>query len=460
MRNAGSIDIHDITKKDEIPYDFIRKRLSVVVKTTSGHIMITKGAVANILQCCKTVEAENGIKDITGFEEEIMNQFRLFSEQGLRTIAICYKDIDGSDIITKDDESDMTFLGFVTLFDPPKKDIDQSLVRLREVGIRLKLISGDNQLVVRYLAKAIRLDTTEVIVGADLLKISEEALLLKVNHVDVFAEIEPMQKERIIKALQKTGHAVGFLGDGINDAGAIKAADVGISVDTAADITKDVADIVLLDKSIEVIWDGVMEGRKTFMNTLKYIFITTSANFGNMLSMAVASLILPFLPLLAAQVLLNNFLSDLPALAIGTDNVDQEGLKSPKRWNMQYIQRFMMVFGLQSFLFDVITFGFLLYYFHANTLSFRSGWFTESLITQVMILLIIRTRFHLWQSRPGKWLLLITTAVVLLAVLLPYLPFSSYFELYPLPGGMLAGILLIAALYLISAEGIKKLVLR
>jgi Mg2+-importing ATPase len=460
LREAGETDVHDFSKEDEIPYDFIRKRLSVVVRTNNKSIMITKGAVMNVLSCCTRVEVNGSVTDIATFKDGIRRQFVLFSEQGLRTIGVAYKETNRDGIITKSDEADMVFLGFITLFDPPKTDIDNSIKLLRSEGIRLKIISGDNRLVVKQLAASIGLDISEIITGADLLKISEDALPLKANHVDVFAEIEPMQKERIIRALQKGGHAVGFLGDGINDAGAIKAADVGISVESAADITKEVADIVLLDKSIEVIRDGVIEGRKTFMNTLKYIFITTSANFGNMLSMAAASLVLPFLPLLAAQVLLNNFLSDIPALAIGSDNVDDESVKKPKHWNMSYIRRFMVVYGLQSSVFDLITFLFLLYYFHAGITSFRTGWFTESLITEILILLIIRTRRRLWKSRPGKWLLRITLVVLLLAICLPYLPIASYFELYPIPGGMLAGILLIAALYLISAEAMKKLVLQ
>lgn len=460
LRNIPDMEIHDFSKKGEIPYDFIRKRLSIVVEVAGKHIMITKGALQNVLQCCTNIETENTVEDIATFNEAIQKQFAIFSGRGLRTLAVAYKTMDSDGGLTKKDETGMIFLGFLTLFDPPKKDILQSLKNFQSSGIKLKLISGDNRLVVKYLAETIGLEVSEMIAGTDLLKMSEDALLSKVNQADVFAEIEPMQKERIIKALQKTGHAVGFLGDGINDAGAIKAADVGISVDTAADIAKEVADIVLLDKSIEVIRDGVMEGRKTFMNTLKYIFVNTSANFGNMVSMAVASLILPFLPLLAAQVLLNNFLSDIPAMAIGTDNVDKEALTNPKHWNIQYIQRFMLVFGLQSSLFDFITFMLLLYYFHADIPTFRTGWFTESLITQTLILLIIRTRLHIWKSRPSKLLLFIAIIILLLAILLSYLPFSPYFELYPLRTNVLSGILIIAGLYLVTAEVIKRFVLK
>lgn len=460
LKDDGHIDINGFTKTDEIPYDFLRKRLSVVLETPDGHVLITKGAFAEVLRCCSEVETERGIEKIGLFEGGITRQFALFSESGLRTIAVAYKNICGSSLATKADESAMIFLGFIVLFDPPKKGIYESLRRLQALGIRLKLVSGDNQLVVKHLSSTIGLPTSEIITGADLLKISEDALSLKVNQVDVFAEIEPVQKERIIRALQKTGHAVGFLGDGINDSGAIKAADVGISVDTGSDISKETADIILLDKSIEVIKDGVMEGRRTFMNTLKYIFVTTSANFGNMLSMAAASLWLSFLPLLADQVLLNNFLSDIPALAIGNDNVDKEAMGSPKRWSMRYIQRFMIVFGLQSSLFDMLTFLVLLHYFHTDISSFRTAWFTESLITQVLILLVVRTRLRIWKSKPGKWLLLITVILLILAISLSYLPFSRYFELMPLRGGVLAAVLIIAFLYISSAELIKRFVLK
>lgn len=460
LKDTKGMDIHEFSKADEIPYDFIRKRLSIVTKTEGKSIMITKGAVMNVLQCCTNIEVNNSAKDISQFKEDIWRQFTMLSKQGLRTIAVAYKDMNEKEIVKKEDEAGMTFLGFVTLFDPPKKDIYESLKDLRDTGIRLKMISGDNRLVVKHLAETIGINNTEIVTGSDLLKISEDALPLKADQVDVFAEIEPMQKERIIKALQKGGHAVGFLGDGINDAGAIKMADVGISVDSAADIAKEVADFVLLDKSIDVIREGVVEGRKTFMNTLKYIFVNTSANFGNMVSMAIVSLILPFLPLLASQVLLNNFLSDIPALTIGSDNVDKEAVEKPRRWNIQYIQRFMVVFGLQSSLFDFATFLLLLYYFHADVVTFRTGWFTESLITQTLILLIIRTRLHLWESRPGKWLLLAALIIFSITVILPYLPFSGYFELYPLRYGLLIGILLIAGLYLVMAEVIKKWVLK
>jgi Mg2+-importing ATPase len=460
LKKTDHADISGFNKTDEIPYDFLRKRLSVVLEMQDRHILITKGAFVNVLKCCSEVETETGIEKIGLLEREIERQFSTFSENGLRTIAVAYKNIDGNGSVTKEDESGMVFLGFIALFDPPKKDINQSLRRLQGLGIRLKLISGDNVLVVKHLSDTIGFPISEIITGADLLEISEDALLLKVNQVDVFAEIEPVQKERIIRALQKAGHAVGFLGDGINDAGAIKAADVGISVDCGSDIAKEVADIVLLDKSIDVIKEGIMEGRRTFMNTLKYIFVTTSANFGNMLSMAAASLWLPFLPLLADQVLLNNFLSDIPALAIGNDNVDSEALRTPKRWSMGYIQRFMVVFGLQSSLFDVLTFVVLLRVFRSDIPSFRTAWFTESLITQVLILLVIRTRLDIWKSRPGRLLLIMMLTILLLAVFLSYLPVSRYFELSPLRGGVLSAVLIIAFLYIASAELIKRFVLR
>lgn len=457
LRNISEYNTGAFTKLDEVPYDFIRKRLSVLVTEGEKSLMITKGAVDNVLACCTKGETGKGVCNIGEMRGDILQQYQLFGNQGFRAIAVSYKNMGDHRIIKKEDETDMIFLGFVTLFDPPKKGISDSLQKLTDAGIKLKIISGDNKLVVKYLAGRIGLNTDRVLTGSDLIKMSEDALQQKLKHIDIFAEIEPMQKERILKSLQKDGQAVGFLGDGINDAGAIKTADVGISVDSASDIAKEVADIVLLDKSIDVIYDGVIEGRKTFINTMKYIYVNTSANFGNMLSMAVASLLLPFLPLLATQVLLNNFLSDIPALAIGTDNVDEEHLQKPLRWDLKYIQRFMTVFGLQSSVFDFLTFGTLLYLFHASVEEFRTGWFTESLITQMSILLIIRTQRSFWKSRPGKWLLIINALIFSITVALPYTPFSKYFELYPMPYILLISMVGIAVIYLVMAEATKKL---
>lgn len=461
LRNLTTADISDFTKVDEVPYDFIRKRLSVVVMKDGRHLMITKGAVKNILEVCVNAEnANEGIVDIRIVKEKINNNFESYCRQGFRTIAVAYKDVTDDPVITKDDETGMTFLGFILLSDPPKEGIIQSISALQKLGIRLKIISGDNELVVRHLATQIGLDVTEVLTGIEMYKMTNEALVRKVNTVDVYAEIEPSQKERIIKSLQQSGNAVGYMGDGINDANALHAADVGISIDNAVDVAKEAADLVLLEKNINVISDGVKEGRNTFMNTMKYIFTSTSANFGNMFSMAIASVILPFLPLLASQILLNNLLSDIPALTIASDNVDAESTTAPKKWDINYIKHFMIAFGLQSSFFDVVTFVVLLHIFHSSPNQFRSGWFIESLFTQSLILLVIRTRRPFFKSKPSKYLLTASIAILLIAASLPYLPFGRLFNLDPLPITLLVTITGIAITYILTAEFTKQYLMK
>jgi P-type Mg2+ transporter len=461
IRNVKDIDIKGYLKCDEVPYDFIRKRLSIVVTNGERHVMITKGAVTNILEACNKVEDSAGnllIKEDTN--AKLQQQFEQLSNKGFRVIAVSYKDVTGDPVINKDDEADMIFLGFLIFTDPLKQGIIESIRRLKEKGISLKILTGDNNLVARYMAQQIGLRSNEVLTGTDLHNITSDALKRKIEQVDVFAEILPAQKERIIKALQSAGHSVGYMGDGINDANALKAADVGISINNAVDVAKEAADLVLLDQDIDVIKDGVEEGRRTFMNTMKYIFVTTSANFGNMFSMAIASLMLPFLPLLPVQILLNNFLSDLPAITIASDNVDDELVTSPRKWNMSYIWRFMIVFGLQSSIFDFATFGLLLYVFHAAPERFRTAWFMESLLTQILILLVIRTQRAFFKSKPSKYLLVAAISTFVACITIPYLPFAKKLELYPLPLALLATILLIVAVYIIVAEVSKRFLLK
>lgn len=284
----------------------------------------------------------------------------------------------------------------------------------------------------------------------------DEALWHSAPDTTLFAEVDPNQKERIITALQKTGHVVGYLGDGINDAPALHAADVGISVDQAVDVAREAADFVLLEHGLEVVRQGIVEGRYTFANTMKYIFITTSANFGNMISMALASLFLPFLPMLATQILLNNFLSDIPAMGIASDNVDRNWQSTPHRWDIKLIRNFMLTFGLVSTLFDLLTFGVLLYLAGEVAEVFRTGWFVESLLTELLILFVIRTYKPFYQSRPGRFMLWSTASVVLLTLLLPYLPVATLFGFVPLPASVLAAILVITALYVVASELTKR----
>ncbi|HEX7762951.1 MAG TPA: HAD-IC family P-type ATPase, partial [Cellvibrio sp.] len=329
-----------------------------------------------------------------------------------------------------------------------------------DLGIHLKLITGDHELVAAHISSQIGLKSDNLLTGTTLRRMTDEALSVKVNEVDVFVETEPYQKERIVRALQKAGNVVGYIGDGINDASALKAADVGISVDTAVDVARETADIVFLQNDLDVLKDGILEGRKTFINTLKYIFITTSANFGNMFSVAGTSLFLPFLPLLPKQILLLNFLSDFPAMTISSDNVDEELLSKPQRWNTKFIRNFMIVFGIESSVFDFLTFGTLLYVFHTNADHFRTGWFIESVITEILILMIIRTRRPLMASKPGKYMVRASVLVFIVTIALPYLPHSNLLGLDPLPLTIIAGMIAITFGYIIVTEFTKQIFFR
>jgi len=318
------------------------------------------------------------------------------------------------------------------------------------------MISGDNRCVAAYVGSKVGLAGAEALTGSELREIGNEALAVRAREVDIFAEVEPNQKERIILALKKSGNVVGFMGDGINDATALHAADVGISVDSAVDVAKEAADIVLLEKNLRVLVEGVQEGRTTFANTLKYVFMATSANFGNMFSMAGASLFLPFLPLLPKQILLTNLLTDLPEMAIATDRVDSELVQEPRRWDITFIRKFMIVFGLVSSVFDYLTFGALLFLLHADVDHFRTGWFLESVISASLIVLVIRTRKPFFQSKPGNSLWVATFLVVLGTLALPYTQLSWLFGFTPLPLQFLLFITVILLLYTVMAEAAKK----
>jgi Mg2+-importing ATPase len=458
--NAVS-DTSGFSKFDEVPYDFIRKRLSVVVEKAGQQLMITKGAVKNILQVCTRIyTAQDTVEPIQSHYDNIISQFDSYCARGFRTLGVAYKDVSGDPVINKDDESEMIFLGFILLFDPPRKEIASLVDALKKQKVSLKIITGDNVLIARTTAAQIGIASDKIISGAELQALSDEALARKAQIMDIFAEIEPSQKERIVRALQKRGHVVGYLGDGINDASAIKAADVGISVHNAVDVAKESADLILLEKGLDVILEGIAEGRKTYLNTLKYIFITISANFGNMFSMAGASIFLPFMPLLPAQILLTNFVTDLPALAIASDNVDREMLRKPRRWDNKLIRNFMLLFGLESSLFDFITFGVLLLFFKAGPESFRTGWFIETVITEIAILLVIRTRRTFFKSKLSAMLMGISAFVVVGVIILPYLPFARAIGFTPLPITVVAAMIAIALVYAMVGEISKKWLFR
>ncbi len=454
-------DVSSYQKLDEIPYDFIRKRLSILVSQGDTHLMVTKGALQNILAICTSVDQGSGtVGDVATARDQIEKQFEDFSGQGYRTLGVAYKNMGLESHISKDHEAGLTFSGFLVLFDPPKPNINETITNLKNLGVALKIITGDNHLVAANLSRQMGLSNAEVLTGQDMHEMSDAALLNRVADVSVFAEIEPNQKERIIIALRKAGNVVGYMGDGINDASALHAADIGISVDGAADVAKDAADIVLLESGLGVLVQGVREGRVTFANTLKYVFMATSANFGNMFSLAGASLFLPFLPLLPKQVLLTNLMTDFPEMTIATDNVDEELVNYPRRWDIKAIRKFMITFGILSSAFDYLTFGVLLFVLHATQVQFRTGWFVESVVSASLIVLVIRSRRPFFRSRPGKYLFVATLAIVAVTLLVPFSPFNEILGFSRLPLSFLLFIGIIVFLYVVAAELAKKVFYR
>jgi len=445
------------TVQTEIPYDFIRKRLTIQVRNKKENLAITKGALAIILSICSQIETVEGkVVSIAKSKGAIMKQYEQFSGLGYRTLGVAYKPADAKHDFTKEDEKGMIFLGFITLFDPPKAHVAETLIKLENLGVELKIITGDNALVAKSLALQIGIKNPEILTGAAMQKMTNSALFHKAPLTDIFAEVEPNQKERIILILKKAGHVVGFMGDGINDAPALHTADVGISVNSAVDVAKEAADIVLLSNGLEVLIDGIIEGRKTFTNTMKYVFMSTSANFGNMFSMAGASLFLPFLPLLPKQILLTNLLTDFPEMAISTDRVDDINIQSPQRWDLRFIRRFMITFGLLSSVFDYLTFGLLLFVLHTKEKAFQTSWFIESVVSAILIVLVVRTRLPFFKSLPGKYLSIATVVILLLVLALPFTPVSSLFGFARLPLVYYGWMLLIIIFYLGSAELAKR----
>jgi len=457
LRNYKKIDLTEYQKHDEIPYDFLRKRLSILVSHDNALLMVTKGALHNILDVCTSAEIGDGkVVDLAAVKDQIQKHYQEFSSKGLRTLGVAYKYMGSDTRISKDNETGMTFSGFLILFDPPKPNILETITELKNLGVALKIITGDNHLVAATVSEQMGLKNTKILTGPDLRNLSDAALMRKAGGIDVFAEIEPNQKERIIIALKKAGNVVGYMGDGINDASALHAADVGISVDSAVDVAKDAADIVLLEKGLDVLVHGVIEGRKTFANTLKYVFMATSANFGNMFSMAGVSLIIPFLPLLPKQILLTNLMTDFPEMTIATDNVDDEMVNYPRRWDIKAIRKFMITFGIVSSVFDYLTFGILLLVLHASQVQFSTAWFLESVISASIIVLVIRSRKPFFKSKPGKYLQISTFSIIFLTLLLPYTPLAGIFGFTPLPLPFLFFIGLIVFVYIFTAEIVKK----
>ena len=449
------------SKVDEIPYDFVRKRLTIAVSRKSGpagHMIVTKGAFKSVVALCtKVALGKRAVPLDAAGRRKLQSLFERKGEEGFRVLAVAVRRLERQRRCSIADERDMTLTGLLLFADPPKAQARKAIAHLAGLGIRLKMISGDSRQVSVHVANSLGLSSAHILSGPEIAAMSAEALRHLADKTDIFVEVDPQQKELIIRALQKNGHAVGYLGDGINDAPALHAADVGISVEQAVDVARQSADIVLLRRDLDVLRVGVESGRRSFANTLKYISITTSANFGNMVSMALATPFLPFLPLFAKQILLNNFLSDLPSVAISADNVDAVQTRGAGRWNAAGIRRFMIAFGLVSSVFDLLTFALLLGVYHAGEALFQTAWFVVSLLTEVVVVLSLRTQGWAWRSQPRSALVITTLLVIALAVLVPYLgPMAGLFGFVPLPLPMLAALVAVVVLYTAATEMTKR----
>jgi Mg2+-importing ATPase len=453
------IAIDNYRKVDEIPFDFIRRRISVVVTDGKEHILISKGAPEEIFSVCTSAEQNGTIEPLTNAGiEKISALYQAQSTNGFRTLAVCYRRItDDHGQFSINDEKEMILVGLVTFIDPPKESARESVQLLGRSGIELKILTGDNELVTKKTCELIGLPVKGVLTGTEIEQMDVQTLSRVVEHVTIFSRMTPAQKNRVMNALRKNGHVVGYMGDGINDAPSIREADVGISVVNAVDIARESADIILLKNDLRILNDGVLEGRKTFGNTMKYILMGTSSNFGNMFSVAGASLFLKFLPMLPVQILLNNILYDVSQSTIPTDNVDESYIQSPKKWDIEYIKKFITVFGPISSLFDFLTFFILLVVFAADASLFQTAWFIESICTQTLVIFVIRTRLvPFYDSRPSRPLIISTVLIVLVACILPFTVIGNLFGFVRPPlifYGVMAGLVVG---YIILVELVKR----
>jgi Mg2+-importing ATPase len=448
-------------KIDEVPFDFARRRVSVVVEYKKQRHFITKGAPDEIINICSYYELAERIFDITPeTQKKIEQKYYDLSSEGFRVLGICHKKLrEDKQVYSVNDESGMVFLGFIAFMDPPKESAKESLQRLRKYGIELKILTGDNALVTRRVCEDLGFGIKKIVLGNDITDINDDALARLAEEANIFAKVTPGQKDRIISALKRNGHSVGFLGDGINDAPSMREADVGVSVDNAVDIAKESADIILLQKDLTVLGEGVLEGRRTFGNTMKYVLMGISSNFGNMFSAAGASLFLGFLPMQSIQILLNNLLYDVSESTIPTDSVDQEYIEKPKRLDTTFIRNYMLYFGPISSVFDFLTFYVMLSFFNAwnNAPLFQTAWFIESLCTQTLVIFAIRTRRSpFYKSKPSKPLLVSSLIVVGLAVLLPLTPIGSWFQFQEPPITFYVFLVAFILLYLMMVETLKR----
>jgi Mg2+-importing ATPase len=445
-------------KIDEIPFDFARKMMSVVVEVNGKNRIITKGAPEEIFKRCTKYELDGEIMEMEQLIlTDLKTEYDGLSADGFRVLSIAYKDFEKTkERYSRDDERDLILKGYIAFLDPPKPTAKKTIETLRSLGIEFKVLTGDNELVTKKICSEVGLDAQGIITGEQVEKATDVELKELVKTTSVFARLSPLQKERVIRALHENRHIVGYLGDGINDAPALKAADVGISVNNAVDIAKESADIILLKKSLMVLRDGVTEGRKTFGNILKYIKMGSSSNFGNMFSMTGASLFLPFLPMLPIQILLNNFLYDLSQVAIPADTVDQEYLLKARPWNVGYIKKFMVIIGPISSIFDFVTFGVLLFVFKASESFFHTGWFLESLCTQTLVIHVIRTgKIPFIESKPSQFLIFTSIYIVTIGLMIPFTPLGKYFGFVQPPATYFVALITIITAYLFMVQSVK-----
>ena len=449
--DVTDLDVDRTCRKiDEIPFDFQRRRMSVTIEYEGDQVLICKGAVEEVLKVCSRYQVDEEVNPLIDMiRTDLMEDVEDLSREGFRVLAIAYREFPrDKQAFSVADENDLTLLGYIAFYDPPKDSAAQAIIGLRRVGVAVKILTGDNPLVARKVCADVGLNAETVVTGDQLKGLNQEQLADLCEKVDVFARLSPAQKEMLIAALRSRGHVVGYMGDGINDAPSLKTADVGISVDTGVDVAKEAADIVLLEKSLTVLEEGIVEGRRVFVNIVKYIRMGASSNFGNMFSMVGSACFLPFLPMAPIQILLNNLLYDFSQVGIPTDHVDEELLTKPRRWNIANIKRFMIYIGPMSSIFDYATFGLMWWFFKCSAWSplaekatesthweklFQTGWFVESLLTQTLIVHIIRTRrIPFIQSRPSAGLLLTTVSIMAIGVWLPFSPFANYFGFVPL----------------------------
>jgi P-type Mg2+ transporter len=455
----GKLLVKQYKKVDEVPFDFSRKVMSVVVEMDGKHTIVTKGAPEEIFKRCTRFELDGEILDMQDLIlTDLKEEYNDLSADGFRVLAVAYKDMENKkEVYSKNDEQDLILKGYIAFLDPPKPTAKKTIEALKSLGIEFKILTGDNELVTKNICSAVGLDVRGLVTGDEIENVSDGTLREIVENTSVFARLSPMQKERIIHALHKNKHIVGYLGDGINDAPALKASDVGISVNNAVDIAKESADIILLKKSLMALEDGVIEGRKTFGNILKYIKMGSSSNFGNMFSMTGASLFLPFLPMLPIQILLNNLLYDFSQVAIPSDGVDDEYLLKSRPWNVDYIKKFMIFIGPISSIFDFVTFGVLLFIFHASPSLFHTGWFLESLCTQTLVIHIIRTgKIPFIESKPSQFLMFTSIYIVTIGLIIPFTPLGKFFGFVAPPLTYFIALFLIVVSYLFLVQIGKK----